>query len=699
VSAYLPERIPLDAPPGDPTSVDDLVRQVYGAAFCLGVLETSLRGPAGTAPGWRGDDATAAAARVAAVTTLARDGSGALSTAAGRLAAHRDVLVEARSRIAALVAQQDDDYAAAWARLGALPDVVAAMRTGAASAVAVVDEFAVTEAARRREHAAVLEDVAADARATARVLAACSTVVGGTGRPGDESRAIAHLALALPAWGAEELALRGAAMADDLGGLITPEEREALARAATAYADLPAFADALLAGLGEAGVRGLLTDVGGGALSWHSALAALLASALGAASPSGGPVDPVGDVLAAVHVDPHGATDEDVVALGMGAVIAAGLAGRSTGPGPQIVLAWGQQLVAREVAQWWHPHGGRAIDRANGVSDVLDPVDPLQLVAESLARSADGGHAAALLAERSTWDRLLTRPWDDGAVAFAALVDRAGAEDGPAGRAAAEAGLAALAAGLEDGEPDGWTVDRATAAVVSPALGRAVAAHVDVVVDALWVGVDDSRCFDTPAGLRGLALLTVDRGAAATVAAALHGWTRGQIADGGGSDPAALHAGVAVPSAYLAAQNHGQRLAHVLDTFEAQAAAQQRAREWDWTIGLIPEVLPGHVGTIAGVVEGVAAALLRMDGTWVDPVDGGLVFDAATAIEEALAVIPRERMSEAPEIVAQVHDAFDRTGAALGTPVPVSSPPRDLADPLEDAASDFAGRRRRRGEE
>jgi hypothetical protein len=503
----------------------------------------------------------------------------------------------------------------------------------------------------------------------------------------------------LSGWGEAELAHRGAALAGELGGLIAPEEREALARAAIAYAHLPGFADALLAGLGEAGVRGLLIDLGGGALPLPSALAAVLASALGAASPSGGAVDPVGDVLGAVYVDPHGAADEDVVALGMGSVIAAGLAGRSTGPGPQVVLAWGQQLVAREVAQSADLHGGRAVDRANVVSDVLDPVDPLQLVAESLARSADAGYAAALLAERSSWDRFLARQWDDGAVAFAALVDRAGADGGHAGRAAAEAGLAALAAGLEDNEPDGWTVDRVTAAAVSPALGRAVAAHVDVVVDALWVGVDGSRCFDTPDTLHGLALLTVDRGAAAAVAGALYGWTQAQLADGGGSDPAALYSAVAVPSAYLAVQDHGQRLSYVLDTFAAQAAAQQRARNWNLSIGLIPDVLPGHVGTIAGVVERIAAALLRTDGTWVDPDDGGLVFDPATAIVEALAVIPEERMSEAPEIAAQVQAAFVRTAAALGEPVPVLSPPRDLSDPMEDAVSDFAGRRRRRGGE
>ena len=57
----LPERLPLDPPPGDPAAVDDLAQRLASAVFCLGVLEASLGSPAAAAPRWIGDDAEAAA--------------------------------------------------------------------------------------------------------------------------------------------------------------------------------------------------------------------------------------------------------------------------------------------------------------------------------------------------------------------------------------------------------------------------------------------------------------------------------------------------------------------------------------------------------------------------------------------------------------------------------------------------------------
>jgi hypothetical protein len=120
VTVVVPAPVPLDLPPGEPQALDELVERVSAACFCLGVLETALTGPAGSAPGWHGDDASTAVAQVAGLIALAREGSGALRTAAGRIAAHRDLLTDVRRRIGALVAQQDDDHAAAWGRLGRL---------------------------------------------------------------------------------------------------------------------------------------------------------------------------------------------------------------------------------------------------------------------------------------------------------------------------------------------------------------------------------------------------------------------------------------------------------------------------------------------------------------------------------------------------------------------------------------------------
>ena len=352
MTVVMPERIPLDPPPGDTDALDDLVRQVSGAVFCLGVLESSLCDPAGSVPGWVGRDATAAAVRVDAVTAVAREGAGALWTAAGRLAAHRDRLLEARDRIRALVTQQDEDYRAAWGRLAAMPDVVSALRVASPAAVAVVEDFAAAEAIRRREHVALLEEVAADATATGRVLAECSAVVGGTGRSGDAGRAVAYLAVALPEWGAVELAARGEQLAHGLLGEATAEERDALAAGAGSYAGNSAFARAFLTELGPDGVELLLLTLGSGEYDQDTPIATVLAATLGAAEPTGSAHDPVRDVLQATYVptgDRYGSADP--IAAGMAVVLAAGAVLPTRGPQAETVARWAGQLLRREHEQ------------------------------------------------------------------------------------------------------------------------------------------------------------------------------------------------------------------------------------------------------------------------------------------------------------------------------------------------------------
>ena len=212
--------------------------------------------------------------------------------------------------------------------------------------MAVAEDVAAVEAARRREHAALLAEVVADARATGHVLAACSAVVGGTGRAGDAGRAVAYLALALPEWGDAELAVRGEQLAAGLLGGATPEERDALAAAALAYADHGAFARALLGELGAEGVELLLLALGSGQYEQDSPIAAVLAAALGAATPTGAASDPVGEVLSATYVRPderYGSAD--VVAAGMAAVLAAGAGLSSGGLRPETVARWAGQLL------------------------------------------------------------------------------------------------------------------------------------------------------------------------------------------------------------------------------------------------------------------------------------------------------------------------------------------------------------------
>ena len=682
----LPERLPLDPPPGDPAAVDDLVQRLSSAVFCLGVLETSLGGPAAAAPGWIGNDAEAAAARVTDVAGVARDSSAALWRAVGRLGSHRDLLEEVRDRIRALAAQQDEDYAVAWGRLGALPDPATAVRAADPAAVAIAEDVAAVEAARRREHAALLAEVVADARATGHVLAACSAVVGGTGRVGDAGRAVAYLALALPEWGAAELAVRGEQLAAGLLGGATPEERDTLAAAALAYADHGAFARALLGELGAEGVELLLLALGSGQYEQDSPIASVLAAALGAATPTGAASDPVGEVLGATYVRPderYGSAD--VVAAGMAAVLAAGAGLSSDGLRPDTVARWAGQLLERERAQGMFAGAGAVPASWDGALS-----DPAVLAIGVLADAGEPGPVASLLADTEIWQTLLSRFWADGGAALGDLIAVASQAAGPSGDEAVRAGLAAIGDGLFEGDPSDREVSRNNVAMVAPALGRAVAAHVAVAVDALWVGVDDSRCLGASDALRGLGYLTVDRDAARVVGAALSDWAREQ--------PAAVDDGplpaVAVPSAYLAAQEYGQRLSYVLDTYEAQEAAELRAVAWDWSVGLVPHLLPGFWGTAAGVLEDYAAIIVGADGTWENGADTGLEFDAGTAIQGALDGAGPASAPEAAEIVRQAREAFARTAGALGDPAPAESPEPDYVAPLRDAFVPDAGTRR-----
>ena len=136
------------------------------------------------------------------------------------------------------------------------------------------------------------------------------------------------------------------------------------------------------------------------------------------------------------------------------------------------------------------------------------------------------------------------------------------------------AGLRSLAAGLgDDGDPAGWTVDRATAAAVAPALGGAVAAQPDVLAGPLVRrpagAAEDRRCCG------GWATWAPTRDAAAG------SWTRAvaeavarldAAAGAGAADRAvAVAAGFRRPSA-----EYGQRLAYALDGFAAQERAGQR---------------------------------------------------------------------------------------------------------------------------
>jgi hypothetical protein len=687
MSVVVPDPVPLEMPPGEPAAVDELGRDVAAAAFWLALLRDELSGPAASAPGWLGDDATAATAQLVLVARLARDAAAEVLRVTGRLSAHGELLRETRRAVQGLRVEQDEDHRAAWHRLQGLGDLGTAMQTEVPEAVAIVEDLHASEAARRRRHVVLLAELADDAAATARVLADAGRPIGGTGRPGDEGRVLARLAAELPGWGAPELTRRGRELADALfRSPLRPEERVALAAEAAAYARSPAFAGALVRGLGEAGVGQLLVLLGQDPDGPDNPLATLLASALGAAVPGEGEHDGVAAVLSATYVradDRYGPSD--TAAAGMAAVLSAGI--RSAGGGPRMATVgeWARQLLLREQAQALPaglPPAGTPWRRDAG--------DPAALAVSILVRGGEPEAAAALLGDRRVWEASLLRFWGDGGTALGELIAEAARDAGPAGDRAVRIGLETVGAGLFEGDPSDWTVDRDTVVAVAPALADAVAAHVPVVTGALTAVATGDVGARTEHLLKGLGYVTVDRQVAATVGDALRDWSGTQPLDLARSGPAAPSPAVAVPSGYLAVQEYGQRLAHALDGFELQEEAENKELFWSWTVGLALDLVSHAplktIGIAADLVNGYGPILLGMDGTFDVPVDRGLRFDAEDAVADSLAALPPDLAVQAHAVRMQADASYRRTAAALGLPEPPESPETDLVGPLVEIA-------------
>jgi hypothetical protein len=248
---------------------------------------------------------------------------------------------------------------------------------------------------------------------------------------------------------------------------------------------------------------------------------------------------------------------------------------------------------------------------------------------------------------------------------LAAVVTRAAEQ--PGGDVVVRSGLRALAAGLgEDGDPARWTVDRATATAVAPALAAAVADRPEVVVEPL------SR---TAAGqgeqdqlvLRGLGYLSADPGAGDVLARAVDEGVSGSARRSG--DPDAQPAAVAVSAGYLAVRDYGQRLAHALDEFAAQERADQRKRVTD----AVKEVA-GHLPRVANVVPpavAVLAVLADLDGTWDAAPGGGEHLPG----EDVVAVV-----GGAPDAAT----AYRHVAGVLGEPTAPEPPPIDWVGLVSD---------------
>jgi hypothetical protein len=674
VNAELPDPVPLDMPPGDVAGLTDVVQDVAGAGFHLNVLAGSLTGPAAAAPGWLGDDAAAAVEQVGVAATLARQAAEAVAAAMHRLSAHAECLHEARRRVAALEREQQEDFTATAVRLSQVADAQLAVMTEASVWVGPLDDLRAAEDSRRRRHAAVLEEVAADAAATARVLGDSCAALGGRGAPGDAARVLAHFAARLPGWGDRELALRGRALADSLiEEPLTTEAREALAERFLPYADSPAFATALLAALDVRGVGLLLSAVGYDPRGPRSGVARILAGAFRSAVPGRDEPDGVAAVLTATYVrSDDGDGDADVRAAGMAAVLAAAMSRGRAGVRPETLVEWGRQLLARERVQG-------VLAGAGSIPAEWDPVtlDPAGLVVALLAGAGDPGPAAALLDRRDAWDVLLARGWADGGASLGELIALACAEPGAAGATATSSGLAALGHGLADNHPDGWTVNRATAAAVAASVAGGVATHVDVAAGALAAPLRAGPNSGA-AVLRGLGYLTIHAAATTVVTEALAGWVARQPLD------LAAPASVSVPAltvsaAYLGVREYGQRLAYALDAFERMDEAEDRESVWTALVGWQSHI-PGAFGEAWGIAESAAARLLGNDGDWSIGPDEGLTFDREDVVEAAL---EQTRGPESADVAAtqqaiahHAGAAFDRIREELGSPE-APAPPED----------------------
>jgi hypothetical protein len=623
------------------------------------------------------------------VETLVRAAYDAVTPAAERLAAHAERLLETRSRIRALNHEQDEEFAEAWRRWAQVESLQLQVMSAGPEVRMIVEEVERGEASRRRRHAALLEEIEDDAAATARLLVDSSAAVGGCGRPGEANVVVAYLANRLPGWGDRELIRCGRALADGLTAG-TPAEKAAAATKALALAGSTAFARAFLAALGEEGVAYVLRDLGGDLFGPDSSVARTLAATFGAALPSGETGDPVDVVLNAdyVHADDAFEVAGDV-ATGLAMVLAAGASTPSGGIGTRTAAAWGRQFLL-----WEHHQRERIGTRSAAWAPEVG--DPTGLAISIVARRADPGVSAALLDDPAVWDAALRRLYDDGGAALGQVVAQAGREPGERGDRVVRMGLATAGAGLAGDDPAGWTVNRATLAGVATGLGDAVALHVDVAVDALAVGVD-GRLRSTQADvLAGLGYVTLDPGAAAAIQGALSAWAQVRpeaLVDAGFQ---AQRRSSAVLGAYVAVQEFAQRTDHAMDALEDRAEAQAKQSLEQYTFGLLAEV-PGRECLVLGLLVAGTSNVRHTDGTWIDRVDRGLVFDRADAAALARAVLAPQGDVETRGVVRQARAAFDRTAAVLTVrPAPLS-PRADKLAPFADVGLDFFGEHKEHG--
>lgn len=668
MTLQMPERVPLEMPPGDADAMAALARDVGAAGRCLAAIDARISDAADAAPGWLGDDASAAAAQVGRVDDLIRAAYDAVARGADRLARHAELVLDTRRRVRALRHEQDEDFVGAWRRWGSLPDLELQVMVAGAEASAIVHELEARERSRRSRHSALLAETEDDTAATSRALVDACAAVGGHGLPGDDSSVVAYLAGRLPGWGDMELARRGRALAAKYATVLTGDERESLSRDVLPFAGSAAFAEAMLAGLGVTGMRFALEVLGDGFLGPDSAFAQVMAQALGAAASTSSTA--AREVLDTEYVPPATVDGRvDLAVLGMGTLLATSLRLGSRGVAAGTVVSWGRQIALRDRLL-----GGTAAERAAAVAGSARPVDPLAMVVADLAGLRDAEAGASFLDGSAVWTVLLARPWSDGGTSLGQLIRTAAADPGPAGDRAVRGGLEALGAHLEDGDAHDWPVDPETVRALSPALADALAAHVTVAGVALSASAEHPLTPSDAAMLRGLGSVTLDGQAAAVVAGALDRWVGAQPVPDWRTGPPPAFPAIAVPNAYLAVRQYGQQLSRALQEIDLQRKAADRAFLWNATVGLAVQLAPGPWGRVGGVVADYVAMWTDMDGTWVAGPDRARTFRPDVPPAEALQSLTPEEFDRVNTLADQAKTSFTRTASSLGVvDVPVSA--------------------------
>jgi len=211
-----------------------------------------------------------------------------------------------------------------------------------------------------------------------------------------------------------------------------------------------------------------------------------------------------------------------------------------------------------------------------------------------------------------------------------------------------------------------------------------VAGQVHVVLpvlaaaaDAVAGGVDDA----TDTALRGLGHLLADDAHVRTVGAAV------QAALGAGSGGPAAGA---LAGGFVAVEEYGQRIGHLLAWSREQERAIDREIVWTMAVTGPTTLVRGLTGQVVGELAGAAQERLGFDGSVDIGPDTGATYGSWDARRWAGAALGSDAGSSV-DVGAAAEAGFARAAEVLGRPVPPEPSPLDQ---LEDLQGDLPDRER-----